>query len=239
MIKHFQNRIPKALLAGLLAGLWAVLCVVIFFTSLTPVRADDTQKLEAFLKDKQLPEVATPEELPTIKPIRDADGLYTQKWIGESFFDLRADLQEATKAGKRLMIIFEQKGCIYCKKFHTEILSKKYINDYVRQNFVLIQINLWGAREVTDFDGKVLSEKKLAARWGVVNTPTAFFMPETLKGKEGLYGRKLAVFPAFYPGPFGPLTTFDTFTWIKIKGYESGLNFQRFHIRRLKERGLG
>jgi hypothetical protein len=84
-----------------------------------------------------------------------------------------------------------------------------------------------------------MNEKKLASRWGVINTPTAFFMPETLQGREGKYGRQLAIFPAFFPGAFGPLTTFDTFTWIRIKGYETDLNFQRFHIRRLKERGIG
>ena len=220
---------------ALLAGFFALALL----SPLTSLRADDLQKLEAFLQDKQLPEVAQPEELPTVAPIKDENGMYKQKWEGESFLDLREDLAEATKSGKRLLVVFEQKGCIYCKKFHTEIMSKKYINDYVRENFVLLQINLWGDREVTDFDGKALNEKKLASRWGVINTPTAFFMPENLTGKEGKYGRQLAVYPAFFPGAFGPLTTFDTFTWIKIKGYETDINFQRFHIRRLKERGLG
>jgi len=204
-----------------------------------PAFADDSEKLEAFLKGKALPPVVDVVEKPRVEPGVDENGLYHQKWSGESFLDLKEDLQEATKAGKRLLVIFEQKGCIYCRKFHTDIMARKYINDYVRKNFVLLQINLWGDREVTDFDGKVMTEKKLASRWGVVNTPTAFFMPESLKGREGKYGRQLAVFPAFFPGAFGPLTTFDTFTWIKIKGYESGLNFQRFHIRRLKERGIG
>ncbi len=226
-----SRRFTIALLAGFLA--FATL------PGASGVRADEQQELEAFLKDKPLPDLTQVEELPKVEAVKDGNGMYTQKWIGESFLDLREDLKEATEAGKRLMIIFEQKGCIYCKKFHTEILSKKYINDYVRKNFVLLQINLWGDREVTDFDGKVLTEKKLAGRWGVVNTPTAFFMPESLKGREGKYGRQLAIFPAFFPGAFGPLTTFDTFTWIAIKGYETDISFQRFHIRQLRQRGLG
>ncbi len=214
-------------------------CALTIMVPLAPAHADDQQKLEAFLKDKSLPNISDPVELPAVKAIRDANGLYTQKWVGESFLDLREDLAEATKTGKRLLVVFEQKGCIYCKKFHTEILSKKYINEYVRENFVLLQINLWGDREVVDFDGTTVTEKKLAGRWGVVNTPTAFFMPETVAKDSKKSGRELAVFPAFFPGAFGPLTTFDTFTWVKIKGYETGLSFQRFHIRRLKERGLG
>ena len=225
----------KIITSFVLAGF----CALTVLSPLAPARADDQKKLETFLKDKPLPDVSEPIELPTVKAIRDANGLYTQKWVGESFLDLREDLSEATSAGKRLLIIFEQKGCIYCKKFHTEILSKKYINDYVRKNFVLLQINLWGDREVVDFDGTTVTEKKLAGRWGVINTPTAFFMPESVAKDSKKSGRKLAIFPAFFPGAFGPLTTFDTFTWVKIKGYETDINFQRFHIRRLKERGLG
>lgn len=225
----------KMIASFVLAGF----CALTVLSPLTPAKADEQQKLEAFLKGKQLPDVAAPEELPKVEAIKDGNGIYTQKWSGESFLDLREDLNEATAAGKRLLVVFEQKGCIYCKKFHTEILSKKYINDYVRENFVLLQINLWGDREVVDFDGSTVTEKKLAGRWGVVNTPTAFFMPESVPEDTKKSGRQLAIFPAFFPGAFGPLTTFDTFTWVKIKGYETGLSFQRFHIRRLKERGMG
>jgi thioredoxin-related protein len=218
----------------------AAACVVVVAALLSgPVLADDESDLEAFLQDKSLPRIVDAQSEPKVEPVRDEDGLYRQSWSGSSFLDLREDLTEATRAGKRLVVVFEQKGCLYCKKFHTEILAEKYINDYIHDNFVLVQINLWGDREVTDFDGKVMPEKQLASRWQVVNTPTAFFMPETLAGQEGRTGREIAVYPQFFPGAFGPHTTLDTFTWVRIKGYESGINFQRFHIRRLKERGLG
>ena len=89
-----------------------------------------------------------------IKPTRSDDGLYHHKWFKESFLDLKEDLQEADEAGKRLAIIFEQVGCIYCTKMQTEVLAQKSINDYVRKNFDVVQMNLWGSRSVTDFDGK-------------------------------------------------------------------------------------
>ena len=50
------------------------------------------------------------------------DGLYEEPWIIETFKDLREDLEEANQDQKRLMILFEQKGCGYCKKMH-----EKYI----------------------------------------------------------------------------------------------------------------
>ena len=170
----------------------------------------------------------------TIKPIVE-NGIYHQPWFEGTFLDLKEDLLGAAKAGKRFVVIFEQRGCIYCKKLHEEILGIKQINDYVRRNFVVVQLNLWGDREVTDFDGKVMTEKKLARRWGIMNTPTALFFTDDLTGKEGKYGKDLAVIPLFYPGAFGAYTTYDMFVWVAIKGYERDESFQKFHARRLRE----
>ena len=60
-----------------------------------------------------------------IKPTRSDDGIYHHKWFKDSFLDLKDDLQEADEAGKRLAIIFEQVGCIYCTKMQTEVLAQK------------------------------------------------------------------------------------------------------------------
>src|SRR5690606_4822234 len=57
------------------------------------------------------------------EPQRNDDGLYTQAWFHESFLDLKEDLAEAEKAGKSLAIIFEQRGCPYCKETHVTNLA--------------------------------------------------------------------------------------------------------------------
>ena len=44
------------------------------------------------------------------------DGLYKAAWMRETFKDLSEDLAEANAEGKRLMVLIEQRGCIYCKK---------------------------------------------------------------------------------------------------------------------------
>ena len=51
------------------------------------------------------------------------DGLYEEPWIIETFKDLREDLEEANQEQKRFMILFEQKGCAYCKKMHEKVYS--------------------------------------------------------------------------------------------------------------------
>lgn len=168
-----------------------------------------------------------------IKPLMDEDGLYHQSWSSDSFLDLKEDFDTAKAEGKRFMVVFEQRGCIYCKRFHEKVLAIKQINDYVRENYVMVQINLWGDKEVTDFDGKVMSEKQLARRWGVINTPTALFFTDDLTGKDGKFGKDLTVVPMFYPGAFGRYTTYDMFSWVVAKGYETDEPFQKFHARRL------
>jgi hypothetical protein len=126
-------------------------------------------------------------------------------------------------------------GCIYCKRMHAEVLSRKYINDYVRENFRVLQLNLWGAREVTDFDGKRMTEKALAERWGVIFTPTVVFFKDDLTGLDGKWGRPLEATERL-PLGFGADTFYDLFVWVRHKINEQDPNFQRFHIARYAER---
>ncbi|MGD9925218.1 MAG: thioredoxin family protein [Hyphomicrobiaceae bacterium] len=171
---------------------------------------------------------------PRVAAEKDDDGLYHQRWFVQSFLDLKEDHAEAKAQGRRFAVIFEQRGCIYCTRMHTEVLSQRYINDYVRENFSIVQLDLWGAREVTDFDGTRLPEKKLAERWGVLFTPTIVFFKENVAAQSAKWGAPLEV--ARLPLGFGPATFFDLFAWIRARVYEKDPNFQRFHIARMAER---
>lgn len=180
-----------------------------------------------------LPPVAGAIE-PRVVPLKGDDGLYHQSWFVQSFLDLKEDHAEAKSQGRRFAVIFEQRGCIYCARMHTEVLSERYINDYVRENFSIVQLDLWGAREVTDFDGTRLTEKKLAERWGVLFTPTIVFFKEDVNGQSAAWGAPLEV--ARLPLGFGPATFIDLFGWIRARTYETDPNFQRFHVARMAER---
>lgn len=173
-------------------------------------------------------------ETPAVEARRGDDGIYHQSWFSDSFLDLKEDHAEAKAAGKRFAVIFEQRGCIYCQKMHTEVLSKRYINDYVRDNFRIVQLDLWGSREVTDFDGKKMPEKKLAERWGVMFTPTIVFYKDDISGAVGQFGTPLEV-TRMQLG-IGPGTFYDMFAWIATKTYEKDRNFQRFHVERSNAR---
>ena len=174
-------------------------------------------------------------ETPRVEPDKEENGLYHQKWFHISFLDLREDFEEARKAGLRFAVIFEQRGCPYCTKMHTEILSQRYINDYVRQNFRIVQLDMFGSREVTDFDGTKMSEKALAERWGVIFTPTVVFFKDDLSGLQGKWGRELEAIERL-PLSYGRDTFYDLFVWVRHKLYERDRSFQRFHISRIAER---
>ena len=165
------------------------------------------------------------------------DGLHKTDWMRDTFKDLREDLAEANEEGKRLVLFFEQRGCIYCTKMHTEVFPRPEIDSYIRENYFVVQLNLHGDTEVTDFDGKALSEKDAARRWNVMFTPTIMFMPEEVPEDETAAQAAVAVMP----GAFGPGTTIDMFTWVNEKRYEldGEEDFQRYHARRIQERDNG
>lgn len=154
------------------------------------------------------------------------DGMHEQSWFHESFLDLGEDLGEAKANGKRLVIIWEQRGCPYCKRMHEVNLRIPRIVNSIKDNFVVIQLNLWGDREVTDFDGEVLKEKDLANKWGVLFTPTSIFYPETVEKIGGKTGRDAEVLRI--PGYFKPFHFYFLFKYARTNGYEQEPNFQRW-----------
>lgn len=160
-----------------------------------------------------------------VGPVVNDDGLYTQSWFIDSFLDLHDDLKEASAAGKRLVLMFEQRGCPYCKETHAVNLAEPDINDYIRQNFNIIQLNLYGARTVTDFDGEKLEERRFARKLRVVYTPTIVFLPESDAAKPGRGARDLEVMRM--PGYFKPFHFVSMFEYVRTKAYETE-HFQKW-----------
>jgi thioredoxin-related protein len=162
------------------------------------------------------------------------DGLHKTRWMQDTFKDLREDLSEANSEGKRLVLFFEQIGCIYCTKMHKEVFSKEKVSNYIEENFFVVQLNLHGDIEVTDFDGEVLAEKDMARKWGILFTPSVIFLPTEVK--VDVSAQQAAV--ATMPGAFSAWTTMDLFTWVREERYllDNGEDFQRYHARRIDER---
>lgn len=160
-------------------------------------------------------------------------GLHVQPWFTDSFLILKEDIEDAHAEGKRVAVFIEQRGCPYCKEMHEVNLAKPEITDFIKQNFNVIQLNMWGAREVTDIDGKAMEERDLMRRWRVNFTPTVVFLPtpnEIEKGDTEV---------ARMPGYFKPFHFLSMFEFVQEQKYKDQV-FQRFlqdKFKRLEEEG--
>jgi thioredoxin-related protein len=147
------------------------------------------------------------------------DGIYKQPWFLESFLELADDLEAATKQGKRFAVLWELRGCPYCRDLHHVNFAREDIADYVMANFVILQLNFIGSRKVTDFDGQELGEKQLAARYGIRGTPTIQFFAESAAGLKELPPANREV--ARIPGYLKPDDFLGMFRYVRENGYET------------------
>jgi thioredoxin-related protein len=153
------------------------------------------------------------------EPMLTDDGLYKEPWFLESFLELADDLEAAHRQGKRFAIMWELKGCPYCKETHFVNFARGDISDYIKANFEVLQLNIIGSRKVTDFDGAELSEKAMAAKYGVRFTPTFQFFPERAGSLKGQEPAKREV--ARLPGYMRPDDFLAMFRYVREKAYES------------------
>lgn len=99
-------------------------------------------------------------------------------WFKESFLDLRDDLAEAGKRGRRVMLMFTQDNCPYCNLLVERNLSQRDIEALLKDKFEVIALNMWGDRPVTGVDGRSQSEKAYAQSLKIQFTPTLLFFDE-------------------------------------------------------------
>lgn len=100
------------------------------------------------------------------------------EWFAPSFLDIREDVAEAAKEGKRLMVYFHQDGCPYCKQLVNVNFRNARIVEKTRRHFMAIDINIFGDREVTWTDGRKMPEKDFARLLKIQFTPTLVFFDE-------------------------------------------------------------
>jgi thioredoxin-related protein len=154
------------------------------------------------------------------EPVLSEDGLYREPWFIESFLEIGDDLDQAARRGKRFAVMWELRGCPYCRETHLVNFARPDIAAFVRENFDVLQLNIVGSRRVTDFDGSELGEKQLAARYGVRFTPTIQFFPKDAGGlKERDPGKREVARIAGYLRPDDFLAMFR---YVREEAYQKG-----------------
>lgn len=148
------------------------------------------------------------------------DGLYREPWFLESFLELADDLEGAAGKSRRFAIVWELRGCPYCRETHLVNFAKPEIADFVKARFDILQLNIIGAREVVDFDGEKTTEKRLAEKYGVRFTPTFQFFPERSAGLAARKPREREVARA--QGYLMPEHFLALFKFVSERAYEKG-----------------
>lgn len=103
-------------------------------------------------------------------------------WFLNSFLDLNEDIEELAEKNKRLMLYIHQDNCPYCHKFINQNLSDKTTKNKIQENFGVIEVNMFGDREIVDIDEEEYTEKEYAIKHKVQFTPTLIFFDE--EGKQ-------------------------------------------------------
>ncbi|ADO44981.1 conserved hypothetical protein [Hydrogenobacter thermophilus TK-6] len=99
-------------------------------------------------------------------------------FLKPSLLNLKDDLEDAKRDGKYLFIMFHQEGCPFCDKMRKVTFQDKAVQEYFSKHFYMVEIDIRGANEVVDVDGKKMTERQFAHKYGVRLTPVFMFFDQ-------------------------------------------------------------
>src|SRR5262245_47630194 len=99
-----------------------------------------------------------------------------ERFFTPSLGDFRAEATDARAAGKQaIFVMYVRDDCPYCERMKRDILSLEGVQDYYRNNFAVLAVDLRGAVPIVDFAGKSTTEKAFAVAQGVKFSPVIVF----------------------------------------------------------------
>jgi thioredoxin-related protein len=102
-------------------------------------------------------------------------------WFKESFLEIADDVDEASAAGRHVMLFFELNGCPYCDRMLTESFEAEPLSSYIQANFDVIAVNIQGDRQIAFNEETSVSEKQLGDILKVYSTPALIFLDQDNK----------------------------------------------------------
>ena len=100
-------------------------------------------------------------------------------WFKESFLEIADDVDEASEAGRQVMLFFDLNACPYCTRMLEESFNREPNSSYIQTHFDVIAVNIRGDREIAFNDDVSMTEKQLADRLAVFATPALVFLDES------------------------------------------------------------
>ena len=97
-------------------------------------------------------------------------------WFKDSFLEIVDDVDEASEAGKHVLLFFQLNDCPYCDRMLQESFEAEPSTSFIQAHFDSIAINVRGDREINFSDEFSVSEKELSAALNVRATPAIIFL---------------------------------------------------------------
>jgi len=100
-----------------------------------------------------------------------------QHFFHQSFNDLEEELENVADEDKAgIFIMFTDKDCPWCAKMKATVMNQVVVQDYYREHFRILTIDIRGDAMIVDFDGNEISEKDFAFKQHRVRaTPVVMF----------------------------------------------------------------
>ena len=102
-------------------------------------------------------------------------------WFKESFLEIADDVDEASEAGKHVLLFFQLNDCPYCDRMLEEAFEKEPLTSFIQQHFDTIAINVRGDRDIAFNEEISVTEKQLSEILKVAATPAILFLNEDNK----------------------------------------------------------
>lgn len=110
-------------------------------------------------------------------------------FFDESLNDMEEEKEIAVEEGKKgILLMFEMDECPFCARMKKTVLNRGKVQDYYREHFRILTVDIEGDLELTDFDGKETTQKAFSLdQFRVRATPVFQFLD--LEGKPIKNGR--------------------------------------------------
>ncbi len=151
---------------------------------------------------------------------------HDERFFDQTLGDFSEELELAREQGKQgILIMFEMDECPFCHRMRTTILNQPQVQQYFRQHFLIFTVDIEGDIEITDFQGKVTTEKAFAFKQNRVRaTPVfAFF---------DLAGKRVAR----YTGATSSLQEFMQLGRYVVEKHYQKMSFTRYKLEQQRDR---
>lgn len=93
----------------------------------------------------------------------------------ETWGQFQEELEKARAEGKKgILLFFELDECPFCHRMKSTVLNQPEVQAYFREHFLIFNVDIEGDVEMTDFNGKVTTQKHFSEKDNRVRATPVF-----------------------------------------------------------------